>query len=57
MWSVSYFGSMRDRHMAFKKKYPDRKETHARPYEGVSNLRPETKAMLDSYYAARDLAQ
>ncbi len=57
MWTVSYFGSMRERHMAFRKKYPDRKETHAKPYEGVSNLRAETKAMLDSYYAVQDLVK
>ena len=41
--------------MAFKKKFPDREETSARSYEGISNLRPETKAMLDRYYAAQNL--
>ena len=25
------------------------KETHAKPYEGVSNLRPETKALVDLF--------
>ena len=55
MWTVSYFGSMRARHMAFKKKYPDRKETHAKPYEGISNLRPETKAMVEAYEQSQSL--
>jgi arylsulfatase len=55
MWTVSYFGSMRDRHMAFKKKYPDREETHARPYEGVSNLRPESKALVDAFEKAQSM--
>ena len=55
MWTVSYFGSMRDRHMAFKKKYPDREETHARPYEGISNLRPESKALVDAFEKAQSM--
>jgi hypothetical protein len=41
--------------MALKKKYPDREETHAKPYEGVSNLRPETKALVEAYLAAQKL--
>jgi arylsulfatase A-like enzyme len=55
MWTVSYFTSMRDRHMAFKKKYPDREETHARPYEGISNLRPESKALVDAFEKAQSM--
>jgi arylsulfatase len=55
MWTVAYFGDMRARHMAFKKKYPDRPETIAKPYEGIENLRPETQEFLDNYYAARKL--
>ncbi len=44
MWSVAYFGEIRKRHMAFKKKYPDRteKEVAGVPCEGIENLRPET---------------
>ena len=57
MWSVAYFPDMRERHMALKKKFPDRKETHARPYEGIANLRPETKALLEYYYSARKAAE
>ena len=57
MWTVSYLTSMRERHLAFKKKFPDREETHARSYEGISNLRPETTSMLESFYAAQKLAQ
>ena len=55
MWSVNYFGAMRERHMALKKKYPDRKETHAKPYEGVSNLRPETKALVDIFEKSKSM--
>jgi arylsulfatase len=57
MWTVNYFVAMRKRHMAFKQKFPDREETHAQAYEGVSNLRPETKAMLERHYAAQKLMQ
>jgi len=57
MWSVAYFPDMRERHMALKKKFPDRKETHARPYEGIANLRPETRALLEYYYSARKAAE
>ena len=57
MWTVGYFGSMRQRHIAFKKKFPDREETHARSYEGISNLRPETKSKVDNYYAAQRLLE
>ena len=47
--------AMRQRHMAFKKKFPDREETSAQAYEGISNLRPETKAMVENHYAAQRL--
>jgi arylsulfatase A-like enzyme len=57
MWTVGYFGSMRQRHMAFKKKFPDREETHGMSYEGISNLRPETKALVERDNAAKKLLQ
>jgi arylsulfatase A-like enzyme len=57
MWTVSYFNSMRERHMAFKKKYPDRPETHAVPYEGIENLRPESKKLVEAYLAAQKLLE
>ena len=38
-----------------KKKYPDRKETHAKPYEGISNLRPETKALVETFEKSQSL--
>ena len=48
---------MRARHMALKKKYPDREETHAKPYEGISNLRPETKALVETFEQSQSLLQ
>jgi hypothetical protein len=43
--------------MALKKKFPDRGETHAEPYEGIANLRPETKQLLEYYNSAQKAAQ
>ncbi len=57
MWSVAYFPDMRERHMALKKKFPDRTETRGKPYEGIANLRPETEALLEYYYSARKAAE
>jgi len=57
MWSVAYFDDMRQRHMALKKKFPDRKETRGKPYEGIADLRPETKALLKYFHAARKAAE
>lgn len=36
------FTAMRERHEAFKKKYPDRENARGIPYTGLSNARPET---------------
>lgn len=53
MWSIAYFPDMRARHLALKKKFPDRKETFGEPYEGIANLRRETLELLEYYKAAR----
>ena len=55
MWTVAYFQDMRQGHMAFKKRFPDRPETHGIAYAGIENLRPETQEMLDRYFAAQEL--
>ncbi len=57
MWTVGYFEEMRERHMAFKKKFPNREETEGRPYDGISNLRPETVQFLDKYLKRRELLE
>jgi len=36
---------MRARHELFKKKYPDMPNAHGIPYTGLSNARPETRAI------------
>jgi len=37
------------RHLAFKQKYPDRPPTHGKPYEGIENLRPESKKAVEIF--------
>jgi hypothetical protein len=32
--------------LANKQKYPDRKARYGMPYEGIENLRPETKKLV-----------
>ncbi len=41
------FNKMRARHELFKKKYPDAENGKGIPYTGLSNARPETKAIAD----------
>ncbi|MFT5730947.1 MAG: arylsulfatase A-like enzyme [Desulforhopalus sp.] len=57
MWAVESFIEMRARHEAYKKKFPDRPETTGIPYAGIDNLRPETKAMIEAYYARQKFAE
>jgi arylsulfatase len=48
-WAGGQFTGMVKRHMALKKKYPNRPPTHAMPYEGIENLRPETKKLIEVF--------
>ena len=48
------FTRMRARHELFKKKYPDMDNAHGIPYTGLSNARPETKAIGER--VKRDMA-
>jgi arylsulfatase len=57
MWSVQYFADMKARHMALKKKFPDRNETRGKPYGGIADLRPETEKLLEYYYSAQKAAE
>jgi arylsulfatase len=55
MWSVESFKDMRARHEVFKKRFPDRPETHGDPYGGIEDLRPETVEMLEAHSARQKL--
>ncbi len=41
------FNRMRARHELMKKKYPDKMKAYAIPYTGLTNARPETRAIAD----------
>ena len=56
-WGSGAFGGMLKRHMATKKKYPDRKPTYATPYEGIENLRPETLQMVKAFKASKNVGR
>ncbi len=45
-WAGGQFANMVKRHMAYKKKHPDRPPTYGMPYEGIEDLRPETEEVL-----------
>lgn len=48
-WVGGSFAAMVKRHKAFKKKYPDRPATHAKPYEGIENPGPESKKVVEIF--------
>ena len=48
-WGGGQFVAMVKRHMAYKQKFPDRKATYGIPYEGIENLRPETKRLVEFF--------
>lgn len=52
-WAGGQFANVAKRHMAYKKKYPDRPETLDMPYEGIENLRPETRELLRIFALGR----
>jgi arylsulfatase len=52
-WAGGQFANMVKRHMKMKEKYPDRKPTYGIPYEGIENLRPESKKLVEPFLAAQ----
>ncbi len=48
-WAGGQFVGMIKRHMAFKRKYPDRPVVHDIPYKGIVNLRPESKKAVEIF--------
>jgi hypothetical protein len=54
-WAGGPFAAMIKRHMAMRKQFPDRPTTHGTPYQGIENLRPESKQMVKDFKAAKGL--
>ena len=48
-WGGAKFVRMIQRHMARKAKYPDEGPAVGIPYEGIENLRPETKTAVEEF--------
>ena len=48
-WAGGQFAGMIKRHMALKKKYSNRPATYAKPYEGIENLMPESKQLVEIF--------
>jgi arylsulfatase len=48
-WGGQEFARMIQRHMIRKQKYPDEGPARGRPYDGIENLRPETKAAVEAF--------
>jgi len=48
-WGGAEFVRVITRHKQRKAKYPDEKAATGRPYEGIENLRPETKVAVEAF--------
>ena len=48
-WGGQEFVRIIQRHMMRKQKYPDEEPARGRPYDGIVNLRPETKAAVEAF--------
>jgi arylsulfatase len=48
-WGGVEFGRIARRHMMRKQKYPDEKPAYGVPYDGIENLRPESKAAVEAF--------
>lgn len=43
-------------HITCKQKFPDEEAARGVPYDGVENLRPETKAAVEAFFHKRNSA-
>jgi len=48
-WGGAEFVRVIQRHMMRKQKYPDEPPAYGVPYDGIENLRPETKAAVEAF--------
>jgi len=53
-WAGQEFGRIIQRHKQRKGKYPDAKAAFGRPYDGIVNLRPETKAAVEAFLVKKN---
>jgi len=55
-WGGAEFVRIIQRHMMRKQKYPDEPNAKGRPYDGIVNLRPETKAAVEAFLIKQSAA-
>jgi arylsulfatase len=55
-WGGAEFVRIIKRHMKRKIKYPDEGPAFGRPYDGIENLRPETKAAVEAFLVKQGAA-
>ncbi len=55
-WGGAEFVRVIGRHMKRKEKYPDEGPARGRPYDGIENLRPETKAAVEAFLFKQNAA-
>jgi arylsulfatase len=48
-WGGAEMVRIIQRHMMRKQKYPDERQARGLPYDGIENLRPETKAAVEAF--------
>jgi arylsulfatase len=56
-WGGAVFVRIIKRHAKRKAKYPDEGPATGRPYDGIENLRPETKAAVDAFMFKQKAAE
>jgi arylsulfatase len=56
-WGGAEFVRIIQRHMQRKAKYPDEKPAFGVPYDGISNLRPESQAAVEAFLTKQQAAQ
>jgi len=56
-WAGAEFTRIIQRHMQRKQRFPDEPPAFGRPYDGIENLRPETKAAVEAFLLKQNSAQ
>jgi arylsulfatase len=56
-WGGAEFVRIIQRHKMRMQKYPDEGPAFGRPYEGIENLRPETKAAVEAFLIKQSASQ
>ena len=53
LWAWAAFDHMREDHLALIRRFPNRKQTHGVPYQGIEGLPPEAAALAERVPTSR----